>query len=246
MEGAPREGVGNPAGRPSTVPALKVFFPAAAAYAALALPASVLPMVGIATALPGLGTRSGHGHEMLFGFALAVVAGHQLGAMSRRGLAVMFAAWVAARVAFLALPGSALSLAADVAFASMLGARLVPRLFASAKKLRNQALPIMLAALCAAAAAFPAVQRFGTPRSPDAVLAVAVVLLGLLMLFMGGRLIAPTLSGHLQRHGKRIEARVQPRLEGGIIACALVAAVASALPALGAAEVVAGTAMVVT
>lgn len=246
MVSAHREDVRSSAGRASAVPALKVFFPAAAAYAAVALPASVLPILGLAPALPGFGTPAGHGHEMLFGFALAVVAGHQLGPMRPHGLATMLAAWLAARIAFLAMPGSALSLTADVAFAALLGARLAPRLFASAKKLRNQALPFVLAALCAAAAAFPAAQRFGVARSPHAVLEVAVVLLGLLMLFMGGRLIAPTLAGHLERRGKRIEVRVQPRIEAGIIACALVAAAASAFAILRAVELVAGTAMVVT
>lgn len=57
--------------------AYRVFFPAASAYAAVAVPLSVLAMTGdgISTGLVG----SGHAHEMLFGFALALIAGYTLG-----------------------------------------------------------------------------------------------------------------------------------------------------------------------
>ena len=45
------------------------------------------------------------------------------------------------------------ALAASTAFAALLAAQLVPRLFASAKKLRNQALPAVLTAICVGVAA---------------------------------------------------------------------------------------------
>ena len=60
------------------LPGNVVFFPVAAAYAMLVLPASVSSMLGMTGAFPGIATPSGHAHEMLFGFALAVVAGNQL------------------------------------------------------------------------------------------------------------------------------------------------------------------------
>jgi len=66
-----------------------LFFPAAAVYAVFVLPASVLSMTGIASGLPGLDSPAGHAHEMLFGFALAVVAGNQLGALVGRRLAAL-------------------------------------------------------------------------------------------------------------------------------------------------------------
>jgi Family of unknown function (DUF6448) len=50
-----------------------VFFPVATAYAIFVLPASVLAMPGLTGALPALASVTGHAHEMLFGFALAVV-----------------------------------------------------------------------------------------------------------------------------------------------------------------------------
>src|SRR3546814_8884250 len=55
-----------------------------ALYAALILPYSVLALLGLLPALPGLATSAGHAHEMLFGFALAVIAGYLLRSEERR------------------------------------------------------------------------------------------------------------------------------------------------------------------
>lgn len=49
--------------------ASRLFFPLAAAHALPVLPASVLPMPGIAPVLPGLALPASHAHGMLFGFA---------------------------------------------------------------------------------------------------------------------------------------------------------------------------------
>lgn len=38
-------------------------------------------MLGVTSAFPALASGTGRAHEMLFGFALAVVAGNQLGPM---------------------------------------------------------------------------------------------------------------------------------------------------------------------
>ncbi|HSN20018.1 MAG TPA: NnrS family protein, partial [Usitatibacter sp.] len=62
------------------------------------------------------------------------------------------------------------------------------------------------------------------------VLTIAVVAFSLLMLFMGGRLIAPAAAGQFYRQGGNLEARVQPRIEGALIAVLLAAIVAAAVP----------------
>ena len=59
------------------------------------------------------------------------------------------------------------------------------------------------------------------------ILTVAVLLFALLMLFMGGRLIAPTVAGQFYRQGGKLDARVQPRIEGGLLVAMAVAAAAS-------------------
>jgi len=159
-----------------------------------------------------------HAHEMLFGFALAVVAGNQLRTLSGRPLYLILAAWAAARAAFLAAPWTLASSALSVLFAALLALHAAPRLFGAAKKWRNQALPATLVALCAAVIAF----YFFSPGFRPAVL-----LLALLMLFMGGRLIAPAVAGQLERQGLRLAARVQPRIEGALIIVMALAVVSS-------------------
>jgi uncharacterized protein involved in response to NO len=157
-----------------------------------------------------------HAHEMLLGFALAVVAGNQLGVASPRRMAAMLVAWAAARVAFLAAPASLLAAALNAAFAALLALHVAPRLFGSAKKLRNQALPLVLTALCAAAAAW----HFTGGK----LVYPTVALFALLMLFMGGRIVAPAVAGQLYRQGERLDARVQPRLEAVLIVAGFAAA----------------------
>ena len=205
------------------IPAHEPFFPAAALYAAAALPWSIASMRGwVPPALPGLAMPAGHAHEMLFGFLLAAVAGNQLGPLAPRVLAAMVAAWLAARASFVAAPFSMPSLAANAVFAGLLAWQLLPRLTASIRKWRNRSLPAAVLALCATAVAMQAAPRQDTPLA-------AVVLMALLMLFMGGRILAPAAAGHWQRAGESVSARVQPRLEGALIVllAAAIAAIAS-------------------
>ncbi len=84
-----------------------VFLPAATAYAIFILPASVFAMLWFAGAFPALASATGHAHEMLFGLALATVAGdQQLGPMPRPRLALLGGLWVIARAMFLSAPRS--------------------------------------------------------------------------------------------------------------------------------------------
>jgi uncharacterized protein involved in response to NO len=178
----------------------RAFYPAAALYAAAFLPVSILAM--------GARGPLWHAHEMLFGFALAVVAGNQLGTLSGWPLYLVLGAWLAARIAFVLQPWTLAASALNIVFAALLALHAAPRLFGAAKKWRNQALPATLVALCAAVIAF---YFFSVGFRP------AVLLLALLMLFMGGRLIAPAVAGQLERQGVKLAARVQPRLEGALI-----------------------------
>ncbi len=240
MESAHREAGLSP-GR--AVSAGKLFFPLAAAYAAAILPASVLPMLGVAPALPGLASPAAHAHEMLFGFALLVVAGHQLGQLGSKALGLLLALWVLARLSFLFAPQGIVAVAANVAFALVLGERLAPRLFTSARKLRNLALPVALTALAAGATTVELARRFEAPLVERTALGVVVVVFSLLMLFMGGRLVAPAAAGQLYRQGGNLGARVQPRIEAALVVLMLVAAGAAAFPSHRGATVGAGIAM---
>jgi uncharacterized protein involved in response to NO len=144
-----------------------------------------------------------HPREMLFGFALAVVAGNQLGAAPAARVRLLFALWLAARFAILAIPWTGISAIANGVFALALAAQAAPRPLGAAKKWRNRALPAIVVGLCVAAAALQ--------------VRAAVLLFAALMLFMGGRLIAPMAAGQLEKQGTRLGPRVQPRLEGALI-----------------------------
>ncbi|MDW7746245.1 NnrS family protein, partial [Halomonas sp.] len=110
-------------------PAWALFFPLAALHAALTVPLSLVAMFG------GLATPAAHGRELLFGFALAVIAGYLLGPLPPRRLALLAGLWLVGRLGGLAGYPAWPVLLADAAFALLLAARLVPR-FLAAKKWR--------------------------------------------------------------------------------------------------------------
>jgi uncharacterized protein involved in response to NO len=85
------------------------------------------------------------------------------------------------------------------------------------RKWRNRALPAAVVALCAAGVAMQVALRLGAYGAQQAVLGSGVLVLALLMLFMGGRIIAPAAAGHFLRAGGDLAARVQPRLEGVLV-----------------------------
>lgn len=217
--------------KPALAAAGTVFYPAAALYAALVLPWSVLALTRIAAGPAALATPLGHAHEMLLGFALAVVAGNQLGALPPWRLRLMLALWLAARLAYVALP-LVVAAAFDIVFAAALGLRAAPRLFKAAKKLRNQGLPAILAALCIGAVAVD-LAAFATGAAVHAIVLALVLALAALMLFMGGRIIAPAAAGQFYRQGGNLQARVQPWIEGAILVAMALAFVAAPLPRLG-------------
>ncbi|MDX1367275.1 NnrS family protein [Pseudomonas sp.] len=203
------------------------FFPAAALYAALLLPWSVLTMLGLVPVLPGLATPAGHAHEMLFGFALAVIAGYLLGPQPLRLTLALLGCWLLARLGFLLWPGSWLTLASAALFGAALTWKVVPRFLGTAKKWRNQIIAPVVAglSLLSAVASSSFNQGLALPLLSEALLLIAV-----LLFFMGGRIIAPALAGHAQSEGRQLAARVQPQLEGAVLILLLLALLFNLLP----------------
>ncbi len=230
----------------SQVPAYALFYPAASAHAALVLPASVLAMTGRTAVFGGLADPLAHAHEMLLGFALGVVAGNQLGVARGRFVAALLLLWLAARAAFLAAPAGLVAATLDVLFAGALALRLVPRLLGAAKKWRNRMLPAVLAAICGVAAAWHLARHAASGFAPHVLVVVLVLLFATLMLFMGGRIIAPAVAGQLHRQRQPLEARVQPRLEAALLACGAAAVVLASVPTAQAAAAGAAAAAGVT
>lgn len=203
------------------------FFPVAALYAAFILPISVFALLGLIPAPPGLSTPSGHAHEMLFGFALAVVAGYLLGPQPLRLILSLLGCWALARLSFLLCPGSWLALASAATFAGAVAWKVLPRFFGAAKKWRNQSVAPLLAGL----AMLSAMAGSGLGVAVERLLLVeALLLFATLMAFMGGRIIAPAMAGYAQSEGRRLDARVQPGLEGAVLILLGLAFVLNPLP----------------
>jgi len=196
-----------------------LFFPAATLYGALAVPLSVHGMVSGQALLPAFASIPGHAHELLFGYALAVVTGFLVSRATAAQLTGLALLWGLGRVTFLTTPASGLVLAANTAFALYLAALTAPPFLRSAKKWRNRATGPLLIALAIALV----VLQLGLVTTQTwlqfLVLEETVLLFALLMLFMGGRIIAPAAAGAIQRSGGHLAARVQPRCEAGLLVC---------------------------
>lgn len=216
------------------------FFPAAALYAAVLLPLSVLSMLGLMPALPGLVSPAGHAHEMLYGFALAVVAGYLLGPQPRETTLILLGCWLLARIGFLLWPYSWLATAAAALFAAGLAWKVVPRFLGAAKKWRNRVVAPVVAAL----AAVSVVATLELARPLSWLYREALVLFSILLFFMGGRIIAPAVAGHAKHAGWQLQARVQPWLEGAVLILLLTAVLVVDWPLAGA-RAAAGLALVV-
>ncbi|MGC3875229.1 NnrS family protein [Halomonas sp. GXIMD04776] len=213
------------------VPAKLLFFPAAGLYAAVLVPLSLWAMFYRPMLLPGISDGLGHARELLFGFALAVIAGYLLGPLSPRRLLVLFGLWFGARLGYLLAPASLWPPLIGTLFALALAFHLVPR-FRSAKKWRNRLLSPLLLLICLLASIlFWLIHADKAPLLQHALVYQAVLLLALLMLFMGGRVIAPAMAGHCQRLGKVLDARVQPRIEGLLILSMILAIALMSWPA---------------
>ena len=128
------------------------FYLLAALFAAVAVPAWVADLAGYGWPTAYLEGLAWHQHEMVFGFALAVIAGFLLTAArvwsgrptpSGLPLALLAAQWLAARVLMLTGPGW-LGALVDVAFPFVLAAVLARVLFA-ARNRRNYFVPALLA-----------------------------------------------------------------------------------------------------
>ena len=220
------------AARAAGLSAERLFFPAAALFAIAAVPAWLAALAG---SIPAPGPHW-HAHEMLFGYALAVVAGYLLTRVSRVRLTVLFLAWVAARVSpFVVAHDSPAVIVPNLLFAGLLAWQAALPFLRAAKKPENR----VFGALFIAFAAFELLYQLGASGVAEWIAARAAVqgcgdcgflrglepvalllaldLFTLLMLMMGGRAIPPAVAGHFYRRGRFLEARVQPALERAVI-----------------------------
>lgn len=207
------------------------WFPLAALYAAVILPWSVGGQLGWFPVPAGLQYAWGHGHEMIFGFALAVIAGYIAGPQPRAKAFSMVGLWLAARLSFWFGPTSVFTALLNIAFVGALVWKLAPIFLLTAKKWRNKSVGFILIGLAISVIGFHSItQNYGPAALRLKFLIEAVVLLSALMFYMGGRIIAPALAGQFQSHNMVLKDRVQPRFEGSILILLFSALILNLLP----------------
>jgi uncharacterized protein involved in response to NO len=225
------------------------FFLAAGLYAVLMMALWLLVLQG-SIHLGNLPPFVWHGHEMLFGFAVAVIAGFLLTAAqnwtgirtpSGTPLAALFLLWLAGRLSFL-IPGLPRELVAliDLSFLPVLALTLAWPIF-KAKQLSNAPFPILLLVLAAANALVHLEELGWTTGTARLGLHLAVYAVVAIMAVMGGRVIPSFTDNKLRTRARRwrsIEWLVPIATLGALLAAliapdalvtALLAAVAAAV-----------------
>jgi uncharacterized protein involved in response to NO len=212
------------------------FFLLAAIMAAAAVPLWLLIYEGLLEPVSYLPPSVWHGHEMVFGFAIAVIAGFLLTAASnwtgRRtatglGLGTLAALWIAGRIGFV-MDGIPAWLVAgiDVAFLPILAIVLAIPLLATGNR-RNVIFPIVLLVLALINMSIHLGAIGAIDWDPSRGLRVAIDLILLMIGVLGGRVI-PSFTKNALPH-----ARVNPCPKASILALLSLAALAIAEIATG-------------
>lgn len=196
--------------------AFRPFFLLGAIYAPLLAAAWLAGLLGAwqpgGAALP---LRLWHGHEMVFGFASAIIAGILLTALPSwagteeiRGgrLALLVAIWLAGRIAGWSMPGpepvlAALAALANLTFFPAVLAMVAPQLLRAPKRLYRLLLPVLLALAAAQGAC-----QFGIlaarPALAETGLRAALYAVIVLYVLTGG-LLTPVFTGNALREKGR-------------------------------------------
>lgn len=153
---------------------------------------------------------------MLFGLTPALIAGYLLGPMPARRMAWFMGFWLLARTGDLLAPFAWSALIFNALFVILLARQLLPRLWA-AKKWRNRSLVPLLGVIFTLTVAAMLAGQLNAYLLNRYLIDESVQLFALLMLFIGGRMLAPAAAGEFYRQGMELTARVQPNIEGGLI-----------------------------
>lgn len=204
------------------------FFLLAGIFSPLLLLAWLAIFAGVLPAPRWLVPLWWHGHEMVFGFVAAVVAGFLLTAVPNwtntvrthgLPLVLLVMLWLAGRVAMLLvnfLPPFVVA-AIDLAFFPALAATLAPRIY-TAKRIHNYGFPVILLGffagnllmhLNANEVSFPGSQVLHAGFG----LRLSVYLVILLIVILGGRVIPNFTTNGLLRSGKHVKAYNLPGTE---------------------------------
>lgn len=206
------------------------FFLLAGLFGALSVPLWLLVYQGILEPATHLPPTVWHGHEMVFGFAVAVVAGFLLTAAanwtgrrtaSGAGLAALAGLWLAGR--FATFCGAQLpvwlAVGIDVAFLPLLAIALAIPILAAGNR-RNVIFPVILLVLTGINLSIHLGGLGVLEWDPSRGLRIAIDMILLMIGVLGGRVI-PSFTKNALPH-----ARVNPCPKASILALALLALVA--------------------
>ncbi len=228
------------------------FFWAAGAFALLAITAWLWIHGTGALPLRGQPSLLWHGHEMLYGFVGAAIAGFLLTAVpswtGARGFAgapliLLAALWLAGRLAFAGAASLPLALVAvcELAFFPALVVLLAPPLLRAHN--RNTPLLLVLAAIWVSDAVFLFALARGDVLLARVTLLVAIDVILLLVTVIGGRIVPVFTANALRSRGEEPGIRGSRWLDGAVIgAMVVVVLVDAAAPWRSAAGIVAAVA----
>ncbi len=219
---------GSTGAMPLFAKGFRPFFLLAAVFAVVAVPVWVLALLGRVRVSGHLDPVTWHAHEMIFGFAGAVIAGFLLTAVGNwtkretatgRSLAALAALWIGGRLAMATGAGLPSWLVAGIDLAFLPGVALaIGRPIVLAKNRRNY---VVLAMLLVMAAANAAVHAGAGRRS----LLAGVDVVTFFMVVITGRVV-PMFT----RNATKVEAiRSHPKLDVAAIVAVLGVAVADAV-----------------
>lgn len=212
------------------------FYLGATAFAALAVPLWVAMLLGAVRPTLPLPPLLWHAHEMIYGFAVAVIVGFLLtagkawtGRQTSRGmaLAVLFLIWLAARMAPFVAP-YAVYAALDVLLLPIV-AVLLARLLLRAGSGRNLPLAAILLLLAAANAVFHLSVLGFVDVAPVRALHAGLALVLMVECVMAGRVVPAFTQSALPG----LKLKLRPRLEQAALACTAVALALWALAPAG-------------
>lgn len=178
----------------------------------------------------GLPPWQWHGHEMLFGFVTAAIAGFMLTAVpswtGSRGfggwpLALLALTWLLGRIT-VALAGALpfiVPTLIELLFLPCLALLIAPKLLRTRN--RNTVLLLVLLALWCADAAFMLAQHRGDPHLASTALRFALNVVLLLITVIGGRIVPAFTGNALRQRGCEVRMRSHPAIEWAVIASML-------------------------
>lgn len=226
------------------------FFTAAVLFGAAAVPLWVLAYAGTIPARADCDPFARHAHELLFGYALAVVGGYLFTKVGKAALAFAFLCWVAARaVVFADLPPAPWTAALALAFPICVFVFAGLPFLRAARTAHNAVFAPLLGAFMAAELVFQLGSLGWLVEGERRGVYFALDLVTLLLFVMGGRVIPAATAGAVREQGGYLRIRVQPRIEWlgiGALAAVLLCDLLAVLPsAAGLLSVVAGLAALV-